>query len=101
MQPSNVLKINTLNDGWYDKDGIILHACFQILTDFVEIELPNTWIDWQQNEKYRFAKQEIDFLYHWWQQYQSFKQDTANWEDNQLENQMLKRLIDIRWALWT
>lgn len=36
MKPSNLLKIETLNDEWLDKDMIILHACFQILSDCIE-----------------------------------------------------------------
>lgn len=33
------LKIKTLRGGWHDRDQIMLHACFQILVDFVEKEL--------------------------------------------------------------
>jgi hypothetical protein len=35
----NVIKIKTLKPGYYDKDTQMLHACFQLLTDFVEKEL--------------------------------------------------------------
>ena len=38
MKPLNLLKIETLNDEWLDKDVIILHACFQILCDCIEKE---------------------------------------------------------------
>lgn len=61
MQPSNLLKIESLNDDWRDKDSILLHACFQLLKDFVEKEdlaLGNT--DWNADEKHRLAKAEID-----------------------------------------
>ncbi len=38
-------KIKTLGKGWHDKDEILLHAVFQVLTDFVEQEKPETIID--------------------------------------------------------
>ena len=34
------LKIHTLKKGWRDRDSIMLHAAFQILVDFVELEKP-------------------------------------------------------------
>ena len=36
-----ILKIDSLqkvNEGWVDRDMIMLHACFQILTDFITKE---------------------------------------------------------------
>lgn len=36
MEPANVLKIESLPASWRDKDDVILHACFQLLKDFVE-----------------------------------------------------------------
>jgi hypothetical protein len=38
MEPANILKIESLSNNWRDKDDIILHACFQILKNFVEQE---------------------------------------------------------------
>ena len=35
-----ILKINTLNKCWCDRDDLLLHAAFQILVDFVEKEKP-------------------------------------------------------------
>ena len=32
------LKIHSLETGWRDRDYVMLHACFQILVDFVEKE---------------------------------------------------------------
>ena len=47
MKPLNLLKIETLNDEWLDKDVIILHACFQILCDCIEKEnLFKSHVDW-------------------------------------------------------
>ena len=38
MKPGNILKIDTLNGGWRDKDSVMLHACFQLLSDCIEKE---------------------------------------------------------------
>ena len=40
------LKIQTLDKGWHDKDAILLHAAFHVLTDFVERERPEAVTDW-------------------------------------------------------
>lgn len=108
MQPSNLLKIESLRDGWCDKDHIMLHACFQLLSDFVEKEmLPmDKHLDWNGTEETKKARKEIEELYAWWQEYKkavhersyTFKEDHDNY---QLENEMLKRLIDVRVYLWT
>jgi len=51
MKPSNLLKIVTLNNEWADKDFIILHACFQILSNCIEKEnLFNGHIDWTNDD---------------------------------------------------
>ena len=69
MQPSNLLKIDSLTDGWCDKDHVLLHACFQLLCDFVEKEmLVQDNIDWNATEEIKNAKKEIDELYAWWQE---------------------------------
>lgn len=36
--PYNSLKIKTIGRGWYDKDGVMLHAVMQLIVDFVEKE---------------------------------------------------------------
>ncbi len=67
MEPANVLKIESLPNGWRDKDDVILHACFQLLKDFVEQEKEIIeQIDWKHTEETKKAKEEIDFLYNWW-----------------------------------
>lgn len=37
---NHILKINSLEPGWHDRDTRMLHSCFQLLVDFVEMELP-------------------------------------------------------------
>ena len=94
MQPANLLKIDSLTDGWRDKDHVLLHACFQLLSDFVEQEIPKfphiNWnvsadstnatvikgIQFDQNATNenatthtRDVKKEFEELYAWWQEW--------------------------------
>jgi hypothetical protein len=100
MQPSNVLRLERLSEDWRDKDSILLHACFQLLKDCVEKEnLLTCHIDWDADNPHRHAKAEIEALYQWWL---SYKEPTLPDQGSfDIENQMLTRLINVRWALWT
>jgi len=132
MQPSNNLKIDSLPESWRDKDHVLLHACFQLLSDFVEQEIPKfphiNWnvpdnstnaavikgIQFDQNVTDKNAsagtrdiKKEFEELYAWWQEWKkrdeterrsTFEEDHA---DYLKENEMLKRLIDLRMYMWT
>ncbi len=60
------LKIHTLEKGWCDKDEVLLHAAFQLLTDFIEKEKPETIIDWNADELQKKTWKEIKLLYNWW-----------------------------------
>ncbi len=60
------LKINTLEKGWQDQDKIMLHAAFQTLVDFVELEKPDEIVDWNADETHRQIWKEICELYKWW-----------------------------------
>ena len=99
MEPSNILKIESLDESWRDKDSVILHACFQLLKDCVEKEkLLDGHTDWNADEKHRMAKTEIETLYKWWLSYAEL--DIPDAETYEVETKMLVRLISIRWALW-
>ena len=101
MKPSNLLKIETLTDQWLDKDVIILHACFQLLSDCIEKEnLLNGHIDWSAKEDSQKAKNEIELLHHWWI-HRKTKTEELGEKQYEEDNQMLKKLIDIRKYLWT
>ena len=65
MQPANLLKIETLESGWTDKDQVMLHACFQLLSDYLTKE-NQAIVDWTQNEAFEEAKREMDMLAAWW-----------------------------------
>jgi len=100
------LNITTLDGKWSDKDNVMLHACFQLLTDFVEQEIANDIADWQHDDAHSNARKEIDELYAWWKQ--RIIKDNAGeidsiWGEGQYEtdNAMLIRLINIRKYLWT
>jgi hypothetical protein len=100
MKPSDILKIETLDGNWRDKDSVMLHACFQLLKDCVEKEnLLNGHTDWGADEKHRKAKIEIEELYNWWLSYT--ESDIPDEEQYEIETNMLVRLVAIRWALWT
>jgi hypothetical protein len=106
MKNPDNLKITTLSGDWCDNDIVILHACFQLLTDCVENEnLLSGHVDWNYNEEYQNAKNEINILYNWWIERKKLdQQDRVNDLDKvqyDKDNEMLKRLIDIRQYLWT
>ena len=105
MKKSNLLRIKTINATWCDKDTVMLHACFQLLTDFIEQENPFETIDWEHTEEKKVVKKEIDFLYDWWKDL-LLKNENDEWNSmhNNVqykeENEMLIRLIKIRDHLW-
>jgi hypothetical protein len=107
MEPGNQLNISTLSEGWSDKDMVILHACFQILTDCIEKEqLFTGHIDWANDELHINAKKEILELYEWWKERVQKEQDDEIdpiWTEKQhyQDTEMLIRLIKIRGFLWT
>jgi len=101
MKPSNLLKIETLNDEWLDKDLVILHACFQILSDCIEKEnLFTGHIDWTNDTEHQNAKNEIENLYDWWNM-RKIENNELNENQYEEDNQMLKKLIEYRKYLWT
>jgi len=57
-------------------------------------------IDWKHDEETENAKAEIDFLYTWWLE-RAVKDDDLETKRYEEDNQMLKKLIDVRKYLWT
>lgn len=96
------LKIESLDEEWHDKDEVILHACFQLLKDFVEKE-DLSITDWDAETDSAAAKNEIDFLYQWWIRKLNADAKTGiiDKEEYAEEDEMLLRLIKIRRYLWT
>lgn len=102
MKPANILKIESLDENWSDKDIIMLHACFQLLKNCVEKEnLLAGHVDWSNSMA---TKTEIEELYDWWKS--TIEKDHATdslltKDKYQEESDMLIRLIKIRKYLWT
>ncbi len=109
------LQIDTLEKGWQENDEVMLHACFQILTDFVEKELEYNRRDNKSEEKAKitfatmveFNKSgyikdanvspvwnKIKKLYLWWK-------NRKHEEDYDEDTEKLLSLIKIRKYLWT
>ena len=88
-----ILKINSLS-GYQDRDIVMLHACFQILQDFIEIEKGDTHCNYEAHKE---LVDEYKFLYNWW-----LKRKKSIYNENDEEDDlMLERLIKIRTTLWT
>jgi len=86
------LKIENLpnNKQWIDRDEIMLHACFQILEDFIIKE--KGLEAWSSQKK---IVKEMEMLNDWWQVRK------LNNEDESKDDKMLTKLIKIRSYLWT
>lgn len=55
-----------LKPGWYDIDMKLIHANFELLKQYVEIEKPFEMIDWNSDGGHKHAAREIRELYTWW-----------------------------------
>lgn len=114
----NVLRIKTLPPTFVDRDEVLLHASFQILTDFIEKEEPwrfgktrqqiieahgldentpaNQWADIEIEIQ---EWSDVESLYYWWKNYRRPSRFTH--QDRILENQKLWLLIRYRHFFWT
>ena len=71
----NIIKINSLPSTWTDRDEVLLHASFQILTDFIEKEKPFEHFNINESQnKEDWLK--LKKLYKWWKKRKS-KQELA------------------------
>jgi len=102
----NTIVCRKLPVTWSDRDHRMLHACFQLLTDFMDLEKP--WEFSASDEEMREAYKDCDWadervedwrelreLYQWWQ-----KRDETG-EKYDADQLMLTRLIKHRRLLWT
>ena len=64
----NILKLDNLrkDNGWCDKDQVMLCACFQLLVDFIEKEKPHKIVDYQHDAGQREQWKELQALYRYW-----------------------------------
>ena len=113
----NVVYISTLPPTWQDRDTVLLHAAFQILTDFVDREQPFDWFDVMASNDREYWE-EVLRLYAWWTVERPAREDpfagdgkltraklkaAGEAEDRQEDEdqEMLIRLIRVRKMLWT
>ena len=114
----NIVNLPFSNDDWCDADERIFLACFEILSKFVESELGETSSKRDSHRGYRLhstgerEKTAID-LYLWYRDElstleekvnQDYLNETNTYEydyiDN-IKNEKLSELIEIRRSLWT
>jgi len=102
----NVIVCRKLPPTWSDRDHRMLHACFQLLTDFVDLEKPWEFSATKEEmlEAYKDCDwageriedwQELRELYQWWQK----REETG--QKYEIDQLMLTRLIKHRRLLWT
>lgn len=91
-----ILKIDSLPNAkqWIDRDVIILHACFQLLQDCVKKENVDTHCNYKVHKDF---VNEVRFLYEWWLK----RKNDESFDNDDEDNEMLKRLMKIRQILWT
>ncbi len=117
----NVVYVKTLPPTWMDRDTVLLHAAFQILTDFVEKEKPFDHFD-TENSPNKREWVELRALYVWWgkvrpvridlldaidmagnkptrEDYSNASEQEDDWDRE--DDKMLHRLIRIRGIMWT
>jgi hypothetical protein len=113
----HVVKCRTLEPGYYDQDFRMLHACFELLTDYLEEEVrvwsylsgrkaskktldqdikawKEAWLeDKDAPEQQKEWVKNLTELYEWW----TTKYEAATYEE---ETEMLQRLVALRQYLW-
>jgi hypothetical protein len=91
-----ILKIDSLPNAkqWVDRDVIILHACFQLLQDCVKKENVDSHCNYKVHTDF---VDEVRFLYEWWLK----RKNDESFDNDDEDNEMLKRLMKIRRVLWT
>ena len=82
---------------WCDKDLIMFYVCFQLLEDYVNKEMYSC-IDWSDNKE---LEKEIIELYNWYQERKKVLDPVDFHKQNEIDQEYLKRLIDIRLYLWS
>lgn len=91
------LGIKTLPDenDWLDADTVMLHACFQILTNYIEIEKGLEVISYEFHKDF---VDEINALYDWWKERR--KKVHCKDGEHSIDDEYLIRLMKVRNKLW-
>ena len=114
-----MVKPKTLGIGYHDPDVLMLHSCMHILVDFYEYQLSGAHVDWHYDEEHSDAFNEMKAIYEWWtierveienKINNAYSNETCKYTYDEINNfsinlhfkeqEMLKRLIDIRRFLW-
>ena len=119
----HVHKFRHLKPGWHDVDGRMLHACFDLLCDFVEREegLKSLKYQWTYQRDQELAPDmicsdadiaaakhvydEVNYLYNWWNETVEARmngdRDEVDSPDAKEDDENMIRLIKVRRYLWT
>jgi len=117
LKSYNYIRIPTIENKWCDRDVVIMHAVFTVLTEFVEKEW-NGKADLYSKEDYRCCttkaerellkkqnkeKKELFGLYLWWKNEFPKLQDDPMWhiKGYKIETNKAMRVLELRGYLWT
>lgn len=113
FRPYTTIKPRYLPHTWVDKDNILVHAIFEILSLYLEKEKPDEVVDWEWDPEYSQAWKDINELYHWWHEtyvpwtksnrdHQTNEEYNREDERMRLEvNEKCKKVIELKDYLWT
>ena len=78
--------------GWYDTDSRMLHACFTLLKEYVELEKPFEHVIWHDDEEHDHAGKEIKDLYNWWmvRRPEARQKLAFDWENEPYDTRLIK-----------
>lgn len=116
MKPSNVLHIPSRDEGWCDKDVLMVHACFTLFEKFVDEEWGGLGskkaslnrLSESSDEhviiytkRMRKVLKKAYELYHWWQKRKVTTRNEIDEDVFEEDTRMLMKLLSIRGYLWT
>ena len=84
-----------------DRDKVLLHCCFEILSQFVEREMPADSKKDHQDEPWAGQDRAVRELYRWWKEDFPTLDDANTREADEEVKRKLHQLIDIYDHLWT
>lgn len=116
MKPANILHIPTLREEWCDIDVVIVHAVFTLVEKFVEEEwgglnarkqhieeelggpdeVLRIWAESAQKEW-----EAVKEIYEYWQVRKNTEENEIDDPIYSRDNEMLRKVIEIRAGLWT
>lgn len=98
----HLVRLKHLSPGWHDVDDRMLHACFELLSSFVEEE---EGLDSFGGEEYIEVRKELLNLYNWWQEYVKIDSYNISYETEtklyETATENTKKLVSLRKYLWT